>query len=231
MSKHNEKPHKLKLVNSAKTNSAMRGKIKRQRSHFRKVLDDQRRWAQIARPRSNDLIIPREMATDECLETARTIHYAISNGKLYKPAELLALLKRGHGIVSVPLYFRAITGNGDASLILAQLMYWRDKSAEGKSRGGVIYTDGETRQIYIAKTYAEWAQETGMPNGRAAERATAKLRKKGLVLASVHKYGGLTQLHLAPNMPTIAAAIAGLWQAESDRRDAEYEKYIANHPK
>ena len=63
--------------------------------------------------------------------------------------------------------------------------------ADGRTRLRV-YRDGH---YWLAKTYPEWAAETGM-TARSVRSAVAKLADRGVIQKTAHRFNGLSTLHM-----------------------------------
>lgn len=71
-----------------------------------------------------------------------------------------------------------MTGDANAALLLAQIVYWTPRAK--------VYRDGK---FWIAKTYQEWTDEIGISKVRTVRTAFNKLIEYNLIEKTVYRFG------------------------------------------
>ena len=105
--------------------------------------------------------------------------------------------------VKVPIVYIDINdGNLHDAIIFSQIMYWHGLDKAGKPRLKVK-RDGH---LWLAKGYSDWWAECRVPAG-TARKAIARIKKRGLIVTSVHRFNGLATLHIRVNWDEFEARV------------------------
>ena len=112
--------------------------------------------------------------------------------------EILGLVKRAsgqHNILVLPRLFLDLTGDHHSALLLSQLLYWSDRSAN--------------REGWVYKTHADWHGELGL-NRYYLDKAKKRLRELGFIEVKVKKANGNPTMHFKVNESALSGALMKL---------------------
>lgn len=113
---------------------------------------------------------------------------------------ILAWAKHARDVVAIHRGYVRLTGDIGAGAALSQILYWFDDDKTGTPRAR-IERDGE---LWIAKTYDEFAEELGLvdregnPRGKVARRYVQNLHADGLIEIGVFRFNGAPTIHIRP---------------------------------
>ena len=83
-------------------------------------------------------------------------------------------------------------GNGNAAIILSQILYWNAPTAKRECKIAT-YRHGK---YWLAKRYEDWEEETGI-NEYTARNGVKRLKSQGLIETKVMKWAGNPTVHIA----------------------------------
>lgn len=81
-------------------------------------------------------------------------------------------------------------GNGNAAILLSQILYWNAPSQKGQCK---IATQKHGK-YWLAKRYEDWEPETGI-NEYTARNGIKRLKSQGLIETKVMKWAGNPTVH------------------------------------
>ena len=126
--------------------------------------------------------------------------------------EILGLVKRVSGqenILVLPRLFVDLTGDHHSALLLSQLLYWSDRSAN--------------REGWVYKSHADWQGELGL-NRYYLDKAKKRLRELGFIEVKVKKANGNPTMHFKVDEVVVRGALTrlpGKVAGEGDKSKSE----------
>jgi hypothetical protein len=115
--------------------------------------------------------------------------------------------------VSVPAVYRVITGSITSAILLAQIVYWCDKSTNGSMR----------KNLMFAKTAEELMVETGLGE-RELKNARKELEALGFISTDVGGWAGHPAIFWHPCIGAINLAIMEFHQAQQETQKNDLTK-------
>lgn len=113
----------------------------------------------------------------------------------------------GASTVAVRILLRPIVNSGDQAIVLSQLLYWYAPGQDRRRRLRV-YKHGK---MWIAKSYKELGQETGLDERQVRQAVDALVNKK-FVERGRYKFGGKTMCHLRVVGSEVQKALNDVWE-------------------
>lgn len=95
-------------------------------------------------------------------------------------------------IAYYPDFCGLFDGCVSCAVLLSQLVYWHGEGKDGKPRYNVSDHEGN---FWLAKSYAEWHEETGITRDKS-DRALTRLRARGIITTRIMRFGGSPTLHV-----------------------------------
>ncbi len=113
--------------------------------------------------------------------------------------------------ISVALPFIDLCeGNLYRAFILNQIIYWFSPGKNGQPRVRVK----KNGYLWLAKTYTDWGAECRV-KPETARKAISWLRDHGYIQTKVHRFNGLTTVHIRPIWENLVPALLNVVAPES----------------
>lgn len=103
----------------------------------------------------------------------------------------------------VPTWVKQVCKTGTEMMVLAQLAYWFRRGPNGIRARKLL---GETGYRWVAKSYADLAQETGLETHQVRQ-AVKTLTVRKIIVYETHRFGGLVMNHFRLDPDAIDEAL------------------------
>ena len=114
----------------------------------------------------------------------------------------------GASTIAYRILLRGIVKSGDQAIVLSEILYWY---APGKDRQRRLRGARKQGKLWLAKSYKELGQETGLDE-RQVRQAVDALVEKGFVERGRYKFAGKTVCHLRVVGSEVQKALSEVWE-------------------